>query len=77
MNLTYQIVLVQEDDKWWAYIPELPGVVGLGNSEEEAKEDITKALELYLKDVREEGKPLPLPNVRRLETSQIDVAVSS
>lgn len=77
MNLTYQIVLVQEDDKWWAYIPELPGVFGLGNLEEEAKKDITIALELYLDDMREEGKPLPMPHVRRLETSQIDVAVSS
>jgi len=68
VNLTYQIVLVQEDNQWWAYIPELPGVFGLGNSEEEAKQDITKALELYLDDVREEGKPLPMPYVRRLET---------
>jgi predicted RNase H-like HicB family nuclease len=77
MNLTYQIVLVQEDDKWWAYIPELSGVFGLGDSEEDAKQDIRAALELYLDDVKEEGKPLPLPHVRRLETSQIDVAVSS
>lgn len=77
MNLTYQIVLVQEDDKWWAYIPELPGVFGLGDSEEDAKQDIRAALKLYLDDVKEEGKPLPMPHVRRLETSQIDVAVSS
>ncbi len=75
MNLTYPIVLVQEDDKWWAYIPDLPGVYGVGGSEAEAKKDITSALSLYLEDIVEEGQPLPTSHVKQLETDHIEVAV--
>ncbi len=75
MNLTYPIVLVQEDDKWWVYIPDLPGIYGLGNSEEEAKKDIISALELYLEDVIEEGKPIPTTHVKKLETDYIQITV--
>ncbi len=75
MNFTYPIVLVREDDKWWAYIPDLPGVYGAGNSEDEAKKDITSALSLYLEDIVEEGQPLPTSHVKQLDTDHIEVAV--
>lgn len=47
---TYQIVLVEEDEKWWAYMPERPGVFGLGDSKEKASEDIINALSLLWED---------------------------
>ncbi len=75
MNLSYPVVLVQEDDKWWSFIPDLPGVYGVGPTEEEAKKDITSALELYLEVAKEEGKPLPTSHVKKLETDHIEVAV--
>jgi predicted RNase H-like HicB family nuclease len=75
MDLTYPVVLVQEDDRWWAYIPDLPGVYGLGGSEEEAKKDITSALALYLEDLIEEGKSIPTSHVKKLGTGSIRVEV--
>ena len=75
MNLTYPIVLIQEDNKWWAYIPDMPGVYGLGDSEAAAKKDITSALELYIEDIREEGKPIPATHIKKVEIDHIQVAV--
>ena len=75
MNLTYPIVLVQEDEKWWAYVPDLPGVYGMGNTEEEAKKDIASALGLYIEDLIEEGKPLPASHVKKLETDRINISI--
>jgi len=73
MTLTYPIVLVQEDNQWWAYIPDLPGVYGVGATEEAAKKDIISALELYIEDLREDGKPIPASHIKKLETDNIQV----
>jgi predicted RNase H-like HicB family nuclease len=75
MNRTYPVVLIQESNKWWAYIPDLPGVYGLGDSEEKAKKDITAALKLYIEDIIEEGKSVPKSNVKKLETDHIHIAI--
>ena len=75
MNIKYPVVLVQEDDKWWAYIPDLPGVYGMGDSEEDARKDIVSALELYIEDSLEDGQPIPISHVKKLETGHIEVAV--
>ena len=74
MNLTYLIVLVQEDNQWWAYVPDLPGVYGLGKTDEAAKKDIISALELYIEDLREDGKPIPESHIKKLETGHILVS---
>ncbi|MBI5888406.1 MAG: type II toxin-antitoxin system HicB family antitoxin [Deltaproteobacteria bacterium] len=74
MTLTYPIVLVQEDNQWWAYIPDLPGVYGAGATEEAAKKDIVSALELYIEDLREDGKPIPASHIKKLETDNIQVS---
>ncbi len=74
MTLTYPIVLVQEDNQWWAYIPDLPGVYGVGVTEDAAKKDIVSALELYIEDLREDGKPIPTSHIQKLETDNIQVS---
>ena len=48
MDYKYQIVLVQEEGKWWAYVPDLPGVYGIGDTPHNASKDISAALELYI-----------------------------
>ena len=75
MNLIYPIVLVQEDSKWWAYIPDMPGIYGSGDSEDEAKKNIVQALELYIEDVVEEGTPIPMSHIKKIGTDQIHIAI--
>lgn len=51
-----------EDGRWGAYIPDLPGVVALGQSRAEAGEGIQEALAAYAEDLRERGAALLAPH---------------
>jgi predicted RNase H-like HicB family nuclease len=48
--------IIEKDGDWYiAYCPEIPGANGQGRTKEEAKESLAEALELILRDRREEG----------------------
>lgn len=44
-----RVVIEPDEDVFVAYCPELPGCVTYGKSEEEARENISEAIELYLR----------------------------
>lgn len=48
-----------EDGGYVATVPAVPGVVGQGETEEEAYEDVTKALEFHLESMVEFGEEIP------------------
>ena len=48
-----------EDGGYVATVPGMPGVAGQGETEEEAYEDVTKALEFHLKSMTEFGEEIP------------------
>ena len=48
-----------EDGGFVATLPSLPGVVGQGETEDEALEDVKAALEFTLESMREAGEELP------------------
>jgi predicted RNase H-like HicB family nuclease len=50
-----------EDGGWGAYLPDLPGVVALGDSLAEAEERIQEALQAYADEMRSLGRDLPEP----------------
>jgi predicted RNase H-like HicB family nuclease len=59
----YVVIYEQaEDGGWGAYLPDLPGVVGLGSTREEAAVLIQEALTAYVEDLRERGGALPPPH---------------
>lgn len=59
----YVVIFEQaEDGGWGAYIPDLPGVVALGQSRSEAAERVQEALAAYADDLRQRGTPLPAPH---------------
>jgi len=59
----YAVIYEQaEDGGWGAYLPDLPGVVGLGASRTEAEARIREALEAYAADLRARGQALPPPH---------------
>lgn len=51
-----------EDGGWGAYLPDLPGVVALGASREEAAARIQEALSAYAEDLEQRGQTLPEPH---------------
>lgn len=59
----YVVIYEQaEDGGWGAYLPDLPGVVALGSTREEAAERIQEALGAYAEDLQERGRSLPSPH---------------
>jgi len=65
----YEIVIFwsDEDQRYIAEVPELPGCTAHGGSEQEAFENIMIAMKLWLDTAREFGKTIPEPKGRRLE----------
>ena len=59
-KLTYTAVLTPGEDGWiCAQIAEVPEAISQGRTLDEAKANVTEALELALEWRRDEGEPLP------------------
>ncbi|MBN1166909.1 MAG: type II toxin-antitoxin system HicB family antitoxin [Methanospirillaceae archaeon] len=53
------IFIEQNEDSWFiSTVPALPGCVSQGKTEEEAKKNITEAIELHLSALARDGIPL-------------------
>ncbi len=68
MNLNYEIVLYwsDEDGAFVAEVPELPGCIAHGDSQEAALASIKEAMQLWIDTAKEFGDPIPVPKGRRL-----------
>lgn len=64
----YEIIIYwsDEDGAFVAEVPELPGCMAHGSSQEEALQNINQAAELWLKTASEFGDAIPKPKGRRL-----------
>jgi predicted RNase H-like HicB family nuclease len=60
--MKYTVIFEQGPASWGAYVPDLPGVITVGDSREEAELLILEAVELHLEGMREEGIPIPAPS---------------
>lgn len=57
------IVIFEEaaDGGWGAYVPDLPGVVAIGESRAQVTARIQEALDAYGREMRVLGRDLPVP----------------
>jgi predicted RNase H-like HicB family nuclease len=64
----YEIIIFwsSEDQAFIAEVPELPGCMAHGNTQEEALGNIKSAMQLWIDTARECGDPIPEPKGRRL-----------
>ena len=64
----YEIIIYwsAEDDAFVAEVPELPGCMAHGPTQEEALSNAKEAAQLWLDTAREFGDPVPEPRGRRL-----------
>mgnify|MGYP000340708601 CR=1 FL=1 len=60
--MRYMVVLEQGPSSFGAYVPDLPGCVAAGESEEEVLELIQEAIEFHLEGLKEEGLAAPAPH---------------
>ena len=58
--LEYNAIFTEEDEGGYSvYVPDLPGCLSQGDTFEEAKVNISEAIELYLEDADEELFQVP------------------
>ena len=60
----YAIVIEEAGSNLAAYVPDLPGCVATGETEEEVGRLIREAIELHLEGMVEDGTPIPEPSSR-------------
>jgi predicted RNase H-like HicB family nuclease len=60
----YAIVLEDAGTNLAAYVPDLPGCIATGETEEEVARLIREAIELHLEGLKEDGLPIPEPSSR-------------
>lgn len=70
MTLSYTVVLLAEEDgRYSAVVPAIPGALSWGDSVEEALANITEAIEGVLEVIQEAGDELPVERPRTVVTS--------
>jgi len=64
----YEIILYwnEEDKVFIAEVPELPGCIAHGDTQEAALANAKEAIRLWLDTAREFGDPIPAPKGQRL-----------
>jgi predicted RNase H-like HicB family nuclease len=61
--MDYVVVIEKaENGSYSAYVPDFPGCVTRGETEEEAKKLIAEAVELHIESLRRHGGPVPEPS---------------
>ena len=64
----YEVILYwsNEDQVFIAEVPELPGCMAHGDTQESALANVKEAIQLWIDTAREFGDPVPEPKGRRL-----------
>lgn len=67
----YAIVIEDAGTNLAAYVPDLPGCIATGESQQEVEQLIREAIALHLEGLIEDGLPIPEPS-SRVEYVEID-----
>ena len=57
--MRYMMILEEGETSWGAYVPDLPGCVAVGETEEEVKGSIQEAITFHLEDLTETSAQIP------------------
>ena len=60
--MQYMVVIEQGETSFGASVPDLPGCIAVGETEEEVLELIQEAIEFHLEGLRDEGIITPSPH---------------
>ncbi len=62
--MQYAVIIERGETGYGAYVPDLPGCVAVGETEEEVRQLIREAIEFHLDGLREDGPPVQPPSAR-------------
>jgi len=60
--MKFTVIYEQGPTSWGAYVPDLPGVIAVGDSRDEVERLIREAVEFHLEGMLEEGISVPPPS---------------
>jgi predicted RNase H-like HicB family nuclease len=60
--MTYTVIYEKGPTSWGAYVPDLPGVISVGDSRDEAERLIAEAIQFHLEGMRDGGLEIPPPS---------------
>jgi predicted RNase H-like HicB family nuclease len=60
--MQYLVVIERGPTTFGAYVPDLPGCVAVGESQQEVERLIREAIEFHIEGLREDGQTVPEPN---------------
>jgi predicted RNase H-like HicB family nuclease len=63
-DMRYAVVIEKGEKSYGAYVPDLPGVISVGDSEEEAIANVRQAIVLHLEGLRQAGEEIPEARTR-------------
>lgn len=72
-HLRYPIIIEKGPNNYGAYSPDLPGCVAVGDTVEQVKERMQKAIEMHIQGMIEDGDPIPEPS----DAGWVDISLAS
>ncbi|RMH36693.1 MAG: type II toxin-antitoxin system HicB family antitoxin [Nitrospirae bacterium] len=60
--MRYAIVIEKTETNYSAYVPDLPGCVATGKTQQETEHLIQEAIALHIQGMKEDGLPIPEPS---------------
>ncbi len=57
----FLIIIEKAENNYSAYCPDLPGCIATGDTVEETEKNIHEAIEMHIKGLMEDNKPIPKP----------------
>ena len=60
--MRYMVVLEQGPTSVGAYVPDLPGCIAVGETEQEALQLIREAIQFHLEGLKQGGQSAPVPH---------------
>jgi len=59
--MKYMVVIEKGESGYGAFVPDLPGCIAAGETEDEVVALIREAIQFHLEDLKSEGQPIPQP----------------
>ncbi len=63
----YLVIIEQGKESFGAYVPDLPGCVAVGETQEEVEKLIKEAIQLHIEAMKEDGEQVPEPNSKPIQ----------
>ena len=60
--MRYIIIIEKTRTGYSAYVPDLPGCISTGDTKDETKTNIQKAISFHIKGLKEDALPIPSPS---------------